>query len=505
MFKRMKKQQSKANEQVQQNEVDSIDFPMNEQELRSIFKESGDVFFNTGVYRPESPLTITLIGCQGMVDLDLLNRLVIDRLNLFFERFPSGYLTKEDIVQSLYLPQLTEVTKQNTMFADIYCGKLLIFFNEYNYLFSTNIAHRPQRTPEETATEVTISGPRDNFIEDISINIALIRKRLRTNSLHVQKFQVGKRSLTEVALLYIHDVANPDMVADISEKIRKVDVDGIFSGNQFMELIEKTSPFIPRHHYSGRPDFAIECLLKGRLVIIIDGVATALITPINNFFLIKSAEDSENISAWTSLERSLRVVGIFIATFFPGFWVALTTYHQDEVPLIMLATVVESRRGIPLPTALEAILMLLLFELFKEAGLRMPSAAGGTLSVLGALIIGDAAIRSGITSPSMLLVIASSSIATFTLVNHSLIGAISVVRLFCIILSSILGMFGFLLTLHFLLISVCNIRILGVPFIGITANLNLKMFLKAFLRIPFKLDTTRFNPIISEDPTKKRE
>lgn len=505
MFKRMKKQQSKANNQVQHNEIDSIDFSINEQELRTIFKESGDVFFNPGVYRPESPLNITLIGCQGLIDLDLLNRLVIDRLNLFFERYPSGYLTKEDIVQSLYLPQLTEVTTKNTMFADIYCGKLLIFIHEYNYLFSTNIAHRPQRTPEQTATEVTINGPRDNFIEDISVNVALIRKRLRTNSLCVKKFQVGKRSLTEVALLYIHDVANPDMVEDVSEKIRKVDVDGIYSGSQFMELIEKTSPFIPRHHYSGRPDFAIECLLKGRMVIIIDGVANAMITPINGFLLIKSAEDSENISAWTSLERTLRVVGVFSATLLPGFWVAINTYHQNQVPLILLATVVESRRGVPFPTAVEAVLMLLLFELFKEAGLRMPSAAGGTLSVLGALIIGDAAIRAGLTSPSMLVVIAGSSIATFTLINQSLIGAISVARLFCIILSSILGMFGFLLTLHFLLILVCNMRILGVPFIGITANLNLKYFLKSILRIPSKLDTTRFNPIISEDSTKKRE
>ncbi len=313
-----------------------------------------------------------------------------------------------------------EVKTQETMFADIYCGKLLIFFNEYNYLFSTNISHRPQRTPEETATEITINGPRDNFIEDISVNVALIRKRLRTNSLHIKKFQVGKRSLTEVALLYIDDIASPDMVKDVSKKIRKLDVDGIYSGNQFMELIEKFSPFFPRHHYSGRPDFSVQCLLKGRLIIIIDGISYAIITPINAFLLLKTAEDSENTSAFASFERVLRIAGIFSATLLPGFWVAITTYHQDQIPLILLATVVESRRGIPLPTALEAILMLLLFELFKEAGMRMPAAAGGTLSVLGALIIGDAAIRAGLTSPAMLVIIAGSSIATFTLVNHSL-------------------------------------------------------------------------------------
>ena len=391
------------------------------------------------------------------------------------------------------------------MFADIYCGKLLIFFDECHYLFSTNISHRPQRTPEETATEITIKGPRDNLIEDISVNVALIRKRLRTNSLHIKKFQVGKRSLTEVALLYIDDIASPDMVKDVSKKIRNIDVDGIYSGNQFMELIEKSSPFFPRHHYTGRPDFAVQCLLKGRMIIMIDGVAYASIIPISSFLLLKSAEDIENISAFASLERVLRIVGVFGATLLPGFWVAITTYHQDQLPLILLATVVESRRGIPLPTALEAIIMLLLFELFKEAGLRMPSSAGGTLSVLGALIIGDAAIRAGLTSPAMLVIVAGSSIATFTLVNHSLIGAISVARLACILLSSMLGLFGFLFTVHFLIISVCNIRSLGLPFFGITANLSLKNLFQSILRLPSKVDTSRISPIISKDPTKKRE
>ena len=507
MFKRTKKQQPQANEQVAESKVEkeAISFPVDEQELRDIFKESGDVFFNSKLYRPESPLEITLIGCQGMVDLDLLNHLVFDRLHLFFEKYPSGQITKKDIVQSLHLPQLKEVKKKETMFADIYCGKLLIFFSEFNYLFSTNISHRPQRTPEETATEITIKGPRDNFIEDISVNVALIRKRLRTNSLHIRNFQVGRRSLTEVALLYIDDIADPDMVEDLSKKIRKIDVDGIYSGNQFMELIEKSSPFFPRHHFSGRPDFSVQCLLKGRIIIIIDGVSYAMITPINAFLLLKTAEDSENTSAFASFERILRIAGLFTATLLPGFWVAITTYHQDQIPLILLATVVESRRGIPLPTALEAFLMLILFEFFKEAGMRMPAAAGGTLSVLGALIIGDAAIRAGLTSPAMLVIIAGSSIATFTLVNHSLIGAVSIARFVCILFSSFLGLFGFLFALHFLIISICNVRILGVPLFGLTANLNLKYALMSIFRIPSKADTTRVSPLISKDLTKKRE
>lgn len=505
MFRKKKKPQSTAIKEAQQanSETESIDSPFSEQELRILFKEAGDIFFNSSVYRLQSPLKITFIGCQGMVDFDLLNQLVVERLNLFFDKHPTGDLSQKEIAQFLHLPQLKEVKTKQTLFADIYCGKLLIFFHDYKYLFSTNIAHRPQRTPEETATELTVKGPRDNFIEDISVNVALIRKRLRTNSLHVKNFEVGKRSLTKVALLYMTDVANPVMIKELSKKISKINVDGIYSGNQFMELIEKASPIMPRHHYTGRPDFAVHSLLTGRIILIIDGISYSIITPVNAFFLLKTAEDAEYTSAFSSFERALRIVGIFAATLLPGFFVAVTTYHPDQIPLILLSTIVESRRGIPFPTALEAIIMLLLFELFKEAGLRMPSAAGGTLSVLGALIIGDAAIRSGLTSPAMLVVIAGSSIATFTLVNQSLIGAISLIRISCIILSSFLGLFGFLFMVHFVMIYISNIRVLGMPFFGLTGNLNLKYILKTLFRIPSRLDTTRGQAFFSKDPTKK--
>ncbi|MFJ8257213.1 spore germination protein [Peribacillus asahii] len=499
MYKIKKKQPLKESKKTS-----SSNFSITEKELRKLFEKTGDVFFNPGVYRPTSPIKITLVGCEGMIDTELLNALVFERLNLFFERYPEGDLTKEQISESLYLPQLVEIEKKETIFADIFSGKLLIFFHDYQFLYSINIAKRPQRNPEETATEVTVKGPRDNFIEDASVNIALIRKRLRTNSLHIKNFEVGSRTLTKVSVLYMDEVANMDMVESLAKEIEAIDVDGIYSGNQLMELIEKSSPFIPRHHYTGRPDFAVQCLLKGRIIIIIDGVAYANITPINILFLLKTSEDVEYTNAFTSFERIIRLSGILMATFLPGFWVALTTFHPDQIPLILLATIVEARRGLPLPTALEAIIMLLLFELFKEAGMRMPSAIGTTLSVLGGLIIGDAAIRSGLTSPAMLVVIAGSSIATFTLVNQSLIGVISLFRLACILLSSFFGLFGFLFMVHFYIIFIANIRILGTPFLDITANLNIKNILKGLFRVPSKLDNKRFQSFFSKDPTKQR-
>ncbi|MFE4349292.1 spore germination protein [Peribacillus butanolivorans] len=501
MFKKMKKQPSKPNSKIETPEKLVI---KDEYDLKEIFHSSGDVFFQSSLYRDESPIKVTLIGCEGLVDTELLNNLVFERLTLFFRKHPKGKLTINDIKDSLYLPQLADINTKEELFADIYSGKLLIYFEGYDYLVSVNIANRPQRSPEETTTEVTIKGPRDNFIEDLSINVALIRKRMRTNSLSVKYFEVGRRTLTKVALLYMDDISDPEMVQTVAKRIEAIDIDGIYGGNQFMELIdEQTSFLFPRHDYSGKPDFAVQCLLKGRLLILIDGVAYTMITPINLFIVLKTSEDHEYTSIYASFERALRLFGIFVAALLPGFWVALTTFHQDQLPMILLATVVESRRGLPLPTSLEAITMVIVFEVFKEAGMRLPTSVGPTLSVLGALIIGDAAIRSGLTSPAMLVVIAGSAVATYTLVNQSINGVISLIRLLAIISASFLGLFAFMLLALFLCAYVSNIRILGVPYMEVTANLSLSNIVKSLFQIPPSLDKKRPSIFSSKDPTRK--
>lgn len=501
MFKKTKKQPSKQNSKIEKSEHLII---KSENDIKGIFHNSEDVFFQSSLYRDESPIKITLIGCDGLIDTELLNNLVFERLSLFFEKHPRGALKIDDIKDSLHLPHLADVNTKEELFADIYSGKLLIYFEGYNYLVSTNIANRPQRTPEETTTEVTIKGPRDNFIEDLSINVALIRKRMRTNSLSVKYFEVGRRTLTKVALLYMDDISEPEMVQTITKSIEAIDIDGIYGGNQFMGLIEgQPSLLFPRHDYTGKPDFAVQCLLKGRLLILIDGVAYTMITPTNLFIVLKASEDHEYTSIYASFERALRIFGIFIAALLPGFWVALTTFHQDQLPLILLATVVESRRGLPLPTALEAITMVIVFEVFKEAGMRLPTSVGPTLSVLGALIIGDAAIRSGLTSPAMLVVIAGSAVATYTLVNQSINGVISLIRLLAIISASFLGLFAFILLALFLCAYVSNIRILGVPYMEVTANLSLSNIVKTLFQIPPSLDKRRPPIFSTKDPTRK--
>ncbi|WKB37256.1 spore germination protein [Terrilactibacillus sp. S3-3] len=370
-------------------------------------------------------------------------------------------------------------------------------------LFSADIAKRPQRNPEETKTEVIVKGPRDGFIEDLAINIALVRKRLRTSSLNVEKYEVGKRSRTNVALLFMDDIASKHIVDQVRHCLKNIDVDAIYSGNQLMELIDKKPYLMPKHSYTGRPDFAVKSLVSGRCVILVDGTAYANIVPINLFYLLKSSEDGEYSPVYSSFERLWRVVGILFAAYLPAFWVAITTFHQNQLPLSLLAPVVESRRGLPLPTGLEALVILMMFELFREAELHMPEAIGSTLSVVGALIIGEAAIEARLTSPAMMVVIAVSTISTFTFVNQTLVGAVGLLRIVTIIFASLFGLYGDILSFFFIVVYVCNIRTFGFPYFEMFANLNLKNALSAIIRLPAGQKTQRPEMIFSKDNTPK--
>ena len=309
------------------------------------------------------------ITCEAMIDQHLLNDVIVERVQLFFNALEE--LSFEDAVTShLHIPSLKKVEALSEIISEVYAGNVLLYFEDYNVIYSSNISKKPNRNPEETKTEVLVKGPRDNFIEDIATNIALIRKRLPTNSLCVEKFEIGKRTKTNVAILYFDDIADQEILTEIKEKINKIDVDIIYSGNILMELIDKRSILLPRHDYTGRPDYAIQLLARGRFVILIDGVSYGIIIPVNLFLLFKTGEDNENTIIFTSFERLLRLGGLLISTLLPAFWLALTTFHQNQLPLQLLATVVQSNTGLPFSTSFEMILMLFVFELFREFGAR---------------------------------------------------------------------------------------------------------------------------------------
>ncbi|MGE7922578.1 spore germination protein [Viridibacillus arvi] len=475
--------------------------PIDLNTLRQLFQKSADVHFQSYTFNQH---TVHFITCDAMIDQQLLNEVIVQRVQEFLSNNIEQTLD-EAVKTELILPDLLKVEDKEDAISLVFSGHLLLFFEDELLLYSSNIAKKPNRNPEETRMEMVIKGPRDNFIEDISVNIALIRKRLPTNSLCVEKLELGERSKTSVAILYFDDIANKEILSEIKKELNSVDTDIVFSGDLLMERIIKSGMLFPRTDYTGRPDHAIQSLVRGRFIIMVDGVAYAVITPVNLFLLLKSGEDNENTIIFSSFERVLRVFSILIGLLLPAFWLALTTFHQDQLPLQLLATIVQLNTGLPLPSAIEMLLMLLMFELFREAGLRLPSAIGGTISVVGGLIIGDAAIRAGVTSPAMIVIIAISTIATFTLINQSLVTAVSVLRICFIVVTAFLGLFGFFMSLYFTLFYLSNIRTFGVPYMNISSDLSWSTIKKSIFRLPPKNYNERPNMLDPQDKTRTKE
>ncbi|WP_340085065.1 spore germination protein [Siminovitchia sp. FSL H7-0308] len=478
-------------------------FEVNEEELRQLFEKCSDIHFQKVYVHNTEGL---LLFCIGMIDSPYLNDHVLPAFEQFFQKNNIPLLSRDrDILDKLQLQDATIIYTKEEVIKKIFSGYGIFFFEDEGLLLAVNMERKPQREPEESGMEIAIKGSRDNFVEDIAINMALIRKRLPTNSLRSEEMTVGRRSKTAIKVLYIDDIVDREILDQIINSIQKIDIDAIYSGHQFMQLVDKKLYLFPTHDYSPRADWIVKALLSGRIILLIDNIPYAVIVPINFMLLLKGAEDSEYPSLYVSFGRIIRLFAIGIASFLPGFWVAITSFHQSQLPIAMLATVIESRKGIPLAGAVEALIMLLLFELFREAGLRLPVQVGQTLSVVGGLIIGDAAIRAGLTSPSMLVVIAASSVAIFTLINQSLVGIVGLIRFFVLIISSFFGFFGFFLSVFSVTLYLANIRVFGVPYLQLATRISLANTIKSFFQLPPTLERKRPNMFHSRDTTRREK
>lgn len=465
--------------------------------LRELFKDNSDIIFESIHFHNH---TVLLIYSYGMVDSKNVKRDIPIAIEQFLKH--TDHVSISTLQNEFHSFFIDFIDDTEDLLNKVFNGYVLVLFQDENILISINCSNKPNRTTEASNMEIAILGPRDNLIEDITTNFSLIRKRLPTNSLLSKTFKIGERSKTEVKILYMKDITNEEIVKTIEEKLKKIKVENVYSGKQLMEFIDKKVSFFPRYDYTGRPDYIVQSLLTGRVAILIDGIPFSIITPANLFLLFKSAEDVEYTFFYNIIERFFRITGFMLSILLPGFWVAITSFHQDQLPLSLLATVVESRSGIPLSPALEAFIMLFLFELFREAGLRLPTSIGQTLSVVGGLIIGDAAIRAGIASPAMIVIMASSVVAGFTLINQTLIGALTILRFFVLILSSLLGFFGFFLSIFFFGLYLSSIRIYGIPYLAPFDTTSGKSMFETFFKVPFLLYNKRPRFLSPKDETR---
>ncbi|PAD28189.1 spore germination protein [Paenibacillus sp. 7523-1] len=470
--------------------------------LKKQFDPCADVVIQTFPAKDETDKSVIMLYCDGLTDAKQINQFIIPRLEqhslLIEETHPKEL--------GLTLNPIEDLTDTENINLLIFSGQLLLIFGNGDQSCSLDIASIPGRNPEESAIESSVKGPRDGFTEELNVNIGLIRKRIKTSSMCFEKYVKGGRTQTTIGLLYVKDIINPEILKEARRNLDQIEVDGIL-GTSVMErsIMGGIRSIFPLTDNTERPDYVVSSLLNGRFAVLIEGSPVAIIAPTTLFNQLKSPEDESTPFFIVTFERILRISGLLIASFFPAFYIGLTSFNVEQIPLPLLATIAGTRMGLPLPVTLEAFLMIFMFELFNEAGRRLPRALGQTVSVVGGLIIGDAAIRAGITSPTIIVSVAISVISSYILVNTVLSGATAQVRIGMLVMSSLLGLFGFMLGLFALLVHLVSLECYGVSYLSPVSPYIPGDFTQAVSMQPTMKRTKRPAALHTQDSTRRRK
>ena len=340
----------------------------------------------------------------------------------------------------------------------------------YKKIYACELKNNLDRGVEKIESELSISGPKDSFSEIYNTNLGLIRRRIKSKNLKCISNEIGRLTKTKVGILYIDGITKKSLVNHIIKNLNKIDIDGIIDSSYLKYSLENKHNIFPTIIMSERPDKCCMALLEGKVVIIVDNSPYALILP--SFFLdfFHTTDDYYQKSFNTSFIRIIRLIAFIIAVLTPALYISVTTRNYDLIPLPLLLMLKAGRTFVPFPAYIEALFMIVCFEILKESDLRMSTTSGSAISILGGLILGDAAVAAGIVSPIMIIIIAISSIAGLIFTSIELVNALRLYKIIFLVLGTILGIYGIIIGIIIFMNNIINTKIFGYKYISLDKN-----------------------------------
>ncbi len=324
-----------------------------------------------------------------------------------------------------------------------------------------------KRSVSGPEVENTVKGPKDAFTETVRTNTSLIRRHMRTPDLRFYETLVGRRSLTNVTVAYIEGITNPDLVDKLKARLDTIDIDGLLTPASVEEYITGSRPTaFPMLQYTERSDKFCQGLLNGRVGLLVDGLPLGYLTPTDLGTFLTSPEDLGTDYLTASALRILRCGALLLSLILPGFYVAMAAYHQEMIPLPLLKAMIESKTSVPFPTIMEVIGLLLAFEILQEAGIHLPHSIGQTVSIIGGLVVGTAAVEAKLVSPAALIAVAVAGICGFALPGRDFAAGIRLWRFALTICASLGGLFGLSAGLIALVIHLSRLTCMDVPYLS---------------------------------------
>lgn len=429
-----------------------------------------------------------LFFIDGMVDSQLINNNVLEALMLrnranIFDGDQNQIVSEgvannitvrrvkkfnlESYIFDSLLPQnnVKKVDSFSDAFSGVNMGNCLLFVDTLSIAFDIDVKGYKQREVSSPNNEIIIQGPQEAFVENLRTNTALLRRVVNNENLVIENIEIGKLSKTKCTVCYMKNIANSDLIAEVKYRMNNLEIDSLLSSGELEQLIEEDQNCsIPQILSTERPDKATKYLYGGRVVVLINGNPYALIMPATLIDFIASPEDTNLKFQFANFLKFLRLLAIGITLLLPSLYVALANFHQELLPTELLFSILASRENVPFPVIFEILVMEISFELIREAGLRVPSPIGPTIGIVGALVLGQAAVSAGIVSPILIIVVAITAIASFAIPDFSFGFHLRLMRFVFLLLSYIAGFFGIGIGLFIYTCILCSLQSFGVPY-----------------------------------------
>lgn len=441
---------------------------------------------------------------QSIVNSEILKPFMYTPPHLEGKSIAHEHLPEVLLHETLFHSEGTIVDKLHLAIEGLLRGQTVVAIDGFDRMFLIGTRNIEKRSIEQPATEQVIRGPREGFIELLGTNIALLRYRLQSADFRVYTMEIGSRTKSKVAICYMNDLTNPDLVREVDKRLRNIEIDAILDSGYLEQFIEDShlSPF-PQVQYTERPDKIVANLLEGRVAIMVDGSPLALVVPTVFGQFYQTVEDYTERFLLMSAIRLARLVALLFSLVFPSLYVAIISFNPELIPTEFAVAVAGGRAGVPFPAIIEVLVIEVSMEVLREATIRLPQQVGGALSIVGVLVIGQAAVAAGFASPITVVIIALTTIGSFATPAYNAALALRLLRFPLIVMAGIFGLYGVMIGLILIMNHLLSLKSFGVPYLSPLVPGNLKSMKDLIIRAP--LWSMKDRPVAMQTQDKQRE
>lgn len=486
--------------------------------LEDTLGESSDIIIREIRIGKEGAIKAGIMYTDGLSDTTSLQNFIMESLMLDIKgtELEKKLTLEQNLITvlkdfAMTVGEIKDLTNFDDLFTALLSGDTILLVDGHAQGLIIGNKHWVERGITEPMSQTVVRGPREGFSENLRVNTALVRRKLKDPSLWMESKIIGTRTKTNIAMMYINGIANDEIVKEVRLRLDRINIDGILESGNIEEFIQDStySPF-PTIYNTERPDIVAAALLEGRIAILVDGTPFVLIVPALFVQFFQSPEDYYVRTGIGSLIRLLRFFAFAIALLAPALFIAITTFHHSMLPPALLISLTAQREGVPFPAFVEAIIMEVTFEILREAGVRMPRSIGSAMSIVGAFVIGTAAVEAGIISAAMVIVVSITAISSFVSPTYDIAISVRMLRFAFMAIAASFGLFGITVGLIALILHLCSLRSFGVPYMSPLAPFNVSDQKDTFIVVPIWKMFTRprltnqQNMIRQQDPASAK-